>query len=540
MSSKNRWGAALASITGAALLAGGGLAATAPLAMADEAHPVAISTLFAKGNLGQVKTVKGYVTAEYSDGGLGGFMVQKANSGGSPDTRVQAPQAIRIRGARATVGDYVMVTGTVSDGGGLRGLNTSQDQVRSGIPKETAKRPVPITDLSSIKGSWTDEATLARISGMLVQPQNGFTVTGLDHTADRGEVTILPAATSQKTDQGATPLLMLDDGAIQDSSQRPPQRSWSGVESPAVGDQVSFIAHSILMPAVDAPGRTDGWHFQPTGAVTSTMKVLPTRITKAAPQGAPSSTATPPAATIPASPSPASTAADTKASDEPTPSATPSASATRRSLLSPAVPSAPKASQASEVAQPLRPAATRTPSSPAATPSASASEQESDGELDLPALPKSARGNLSRPIASGSSTSATSTTRTRSGAGSASAGGSSGATTQRSTTSTGRSTSAPGSMTQSSSGSSATGATGSGKGAAPTETTRRTSSRSHEVAEPRGATSEVIQLTSAQSDPPLSLGGDQSRLATTLLVGFTALLAIAVAVAGVIQKRRSS
>lgn len=584
MSGKKRWMPGLAAITGAAVLAGGLAFTGTPPAQAADPHPVAIATLFTRGALGQERTVKGYVTAEYSEGGIGGFMVQKANSGGSPDPRVQAPQAIRVRGAGANVGDYVMVTGTVSDRGGLRGLDSSQDRVQGRRPKETARRPVPITDLSNIKGSWTDEASLARISGMLVQPKGDFTVTGLDQTGSRGEVGVLPegaarrlggAAASQggstgekvpegkasdgkadqktsdqsSSDQTDVPLLMLDDGASQAAAERAPQRSWSGQQAPVVGDTVNFVAHSILMPAVNAPGRTDGWHFQPTTAITSDTKVLPTKIT-----AAPSTRQSEPG------PQAGGSAASTPAGAEPSAPATPAATTplqkTREELAARARTAKEAAEKAGAEAEAKKEAAKRqaertaaaatptpapssarrllapgTASKPVPTPSSAstdADDEESDaGPLSLPAIPKAARGNLSRPITgtSGSSAGSAPQQPASSSAGNAS-GGSAASGASSSASRSGGAVTRPGS----------TGSTPA-KGALQGGSTA--AKNSHDVADPQGSTAQVIRLGSAQADPPLAGSTDQGRTATTVLVVVAACLAIAAAGAGFVQRRRS-
>lgn len=590
MSGKKTWMSALAAVAGGAVLVGGLAFTGTPLAQAADPQPVAIATLFTRGVLGHERTVKGYVTAEYSEGGIGGFMVQKANSGGSPDARVQAPQAIRVRGAGANVGDYVMVTGTVSDRGGLRGLDSSQDRVQGRRPKETARRPVPITDLSNIKGSWTDEASLARISGMLVQPKGDFTVTGLGQAASRGEVSVLPGGTARKLGDAAAsrdsssggkssggksgqktsdqpspgqadvPLLILDDGASQDAAERAPQRSWSGQQTPVVGDTVNFVAHSILMPAVNAPGRTDGWHFQPTTAIASDTKVLPTKITPA-----PSTRHSEPS-TRQSEPSPraSGSAASTTASGEPGAPATPAANPlqkTREEIAARARTAKEAAEKAGADAEAKREAAkqqaeraaaaaapTAAPSSarrllaagaaakPTPTPSSSsthADDEESDaGPLSLPAIPKAARGNLSRPITGSSGSSENPAPQQHASGTAAGAGNGSGGSAATGTPGATSSASRSGGAVTSPDSTGSTPAKGSLQGGS------TGAKNSHDVADPQRSTAQVIRL-GAQADPPLAGSIDQGRTATTVLVVVAACLAIATAGAGFVQRRRS-
>ncbi len=270
-------------------------------ALADDAPPeqgargVEIRQVYEQGTLDQDVSVQGFVTADYSDRGIGGFYVQAPNTGGQPDPGVMTPQAVHVAGADdVQVGDYVQITGTVRETNSGRIIETSADKVGGEEAPEGSEAPKPITSLASIKGSWNDAATLDRISGMLVMPDSGFRVSGLDHYALRGEAAVtegaqFDAARKDPSASGAQgERLILDDGAADEytANEETQERvlpRWAGDRAPRIGDDAEFTGPGVLEHVADTPGLTDGWHVQPTSPVTDPGTPLPARVEGTAP-----------------------------------------------------------------------------------------------------------------------------------------------------------------------------------------------------------------------------------------------------------------
>jgi hypothetical protein len=270
-------------------------------ALADDAPPeqgargVEIRQVYEQDTLDQDVSVQGFVTADYSDRGIGGFYVQAPNTGGQPDPGVMTPQAVHVTGAGdVQVGDYVQIIGTVRQTNSGRILESSADKVAGQDAPEGSGAPKPITSLASIKGSWNDPATLDRISGMLVMPDSAFRVSGLDDYALRGEAAVtegaqFDAARKDPSASGAQgERLILDDGAADEytaneETQKRALPRWAGDRAPRIGDDAEFTGPSVLEHVADTPGLTDGWHVQPTSPVTDPGTPLPARVEGTAP-----------------------------------------------------------------------------------------------------------------------------------------------------------------------------------------------------------------------------------------------------------------
>lgn len=283
----------------AAVVAGLALVTCSP-AMADDAPSqpsaptVQIRRIQEQGTADREVTVHGYVTSDYSRQGIGGFYLQEPNTGGQPDPSVMTTQAVHVIGVEGVhVGDYVQVTGTVRRTATDPILESSGDQVSRQDAPQGASAPRPLTSLASIKGSWDDEASLERVAGMLVMPDAGFEVSGLDQYGLRGEARLRLDSKNQESkdseskDSGGVSLI-LDDGAADeytangDTQQRVLPR-WAGDRAPRIGDHTDFTGPSVLQHVAAKPGESDGWHAQPTAPVTDGKAALPARIRGTAP-----------------------------------------------------------------------------------------------------------------------------------------------------------------------------------------------------------------------------------------------------------------
>ncbi|WP_457100111.1 ExeM/NucH family extracellular endonuclease [Microbacterium sp. P5_E9] len=223
---------------------------------------------------GQTVITQGVVTAAYPSGGLSGYVIQTAGTGGTIDAAHTASDAVFVFSSATVgavaVGDHVRVTGVVSEFNGLTELTVST----GGLAVLTTSASVtPAT----VPWPTTDGGREA-LESMLVAPSGSFTVTNLFSTNQYGEVGLAAGATPliQPTEVGtpgsadaaaaasdnAARAVVLDDGAstnflsAANQSLTPPYIS---LTSPVrVGAAVTFTQSVI----VDYRNRV--WKFNPT------------------------------------------------------------------------------------------------------------------------------------------------------------------------------------------------------------------------------------------------------------------------------------
>ena len=181
------------SILAAAVLAAGlSLSGLAPVQAADTgitAIEAVQGTSDTSPLAGKKVTVQGVVTAAYAEGGLRGFYLQTAGSGGeisdqgSSAVFIYAPKQV----ADVAVGQHLQVAGTVSEYYGLTQISASSVQELA-EPAEAVK-PLAITLPD------TDEQR-ERFESMLIDPQGPFTVADNYSLNQYGEIT-LAQGTSQ-------------------------------------------------------------------------------------------------------------------------------------------------------------------------------------------------------------------------------------------------------------------------------------------------------------------------------------------------------
>ncbi|RFA10216.1 hypothetical protein B7R54_14110 [Subtercola boreus] len=277
--------AGLAAFAIAAVCAAG-LASPVPAAQAATVSIATIQgTSVASPLVGSTVTTTGFVTAAYPTGGLGGFFLQSAGSGGTTDPRIHRASDglfVYLGGAPVTVGigDYLQVSGVVSEFAGLTELSPPNpgSVIQLDPAGLTPPQPVP----TGYPGSDGEREPL---EGMIVQPGGDFTVTGLQSSAQFGQIELaagtvpLAAPTSVgsvgSTAYAATVLLnraravWLDDGAstsfttASGTSKPLPYLSAPVRSAPVrVGSAVTFTAPVVL------DYRNGAWRFQPTREVT--------------------------------------------------------------------------------------------------------------------------------------------------------------------------------------------------------------------------------------------------------------------------------
>lgn len=226
---------------------------------------------------GQTVTTTGFVTAAYPTGGFKGYVIQSAGSGSALD---DSSDAIFVYSsatvAEVSIGDYVQVTGTVSEYNGLTELSVaSGNMTKLDAAGQTAPVPAKVT--------WpaTDAAREA-LEDMLIEPQGDFTVTDTYKTNQYGSVGLASGTTplmiptevgrpgssayAATVADNAARGVVLDDGATTNfftaANQSIPLPYLSLDKPVRVGAAVTFTKPVIV------DYRYSAWNFQPVQELT--------------------------------------------------------------------------------------------------------------------------------------------------------------------------------------------------------------------------------------------------------------------------------
>lgn len=228
---------------------------------------------------GQTVSTVGVVTAAYPTGGFNGFYLQTPGTGGAIDLATHtASDAIFAFGSSfassVAVGDYVQVTGAVSEYNGLTEITpTKVDK----LDASTVTAPAPATVALP-----TTDAQRESLEGMLVAPQGAFTVTDVYSANQYGEIGLAagdkPLVQATETARPGTAeytaavadnkarSVTLDDGASTNflsAANKSKPLPYLSLTSPVrVGAPVTFTKPVIL------DYRNDAWKFQPTAELT--------------------------------------------------------------------------------------------------------------------------------------------------------------------------------------------------------------------------------------------------------------------------------
>lgn len=232
---------------------------------------------------GQTVTTRGVVTAAYPSGGFYGFYIQTPDTGGAIDFAAHdASDAVFVYQQQGTVtpevGDYVEVTGDVSEYKGLTELS-----IADGSAVTTLTDAVPAVKPATV-GLPTDQAQRESLEGMLVAPQSTFTVADNYGLNQYGEIGLASGTTPLFTptdvadphdadaikaveDANAARSVTLDDGAsvnymTNDAAKDTPLPYLTQDHQIRVGSPVTFTAPVIF------DYRNGGWDYQPTTQLT--------------------------------------------------------------------------------------------------------------------------------------------------------------------------------------------------------------------------------------------------------------------------------
>ncbi len=222
---------------------------------------------------------KGVVTAAYPTGGFNGYYLQTPGTGGALDlsSHDTSDAVFVFAGSGATypkIGDYLQVTGKVSEFAGMTELTPATGGVTTLSDEVTAPVPARV-------GFPAADASRESLEGMLVAPQGAYTVTdnytlnqyaeiGLAHdTSPLPQSTDVaepgPAAKAVEADN-ATKKVVLDDGSSLNyftTGKNTPLPYLTPELSIRVGAPATFTRPVIL------DFRNTAWKFQPTQQLTA-------------------------------------------------------------------------------------------------------------------------------------------------------------------------------------------------------------------------------------------------------------------------------
>ena len=247
------------------------------------------SSPFAGDKFTYVRT-RGVVTAAYPTGGFYAFVIQTPGSGSGDDATPGASDALYVfqksGGVAGHVGDYVEVTGLVSEFGGLTELTYDPSDSHSAFTR-LADDHAPVTPLATDLPTSTADRE-AHESELLDLSGQHFTVTNNYSTNQYAEIglatgdTPLVAPTEQydaqdtaaiasATAANAARAVTLDDGASTNflpfgggANQDVPLPWLSTDNTVRVSSRAHFVAPVIL------DYRNSAWKLQPTHQVTDT------------------------------------------------------------------------------------------------------------------------------------------------------------------------------------------------------------------------------------------------------------------------------
>ncbi|AXK46176.1 ExeM/NucH family extracellular endonuclease [Brachybacterium saurashtrense] len=241
---------------------------------------------------GQDVITEGVVTAVYATGGLNGYVIQTAGTGGALDFSThEGSTAVFVyspdTASEVALGDSVRVTGEVSEY-----YDSTQISVRSG-GLELLEQPLGTVEPATLEGVFpTEEAQRESLEHMLYLPGEGdFTVTDVYNTARYGEVTLAigdeplqQAGDIMRPGEEASAYfdsrdqykVLLDDGRTTNFSSSPEEpMSWLTTEEPVrVGAQTTFTEPVVVAYSFDqwrlntttpwSSASTDGVDFENT------------------------------------------------------------------------------------------------------------------------------------------------------------------------------------------------------------------------------------------------------------------------------------
>ncbi|SLK11047.1 ExeM/NucH family extracellular endonuclease [Arthrobacter sp. P2b] len=236
--------------------------------------------------VGATVTTTGKVTAAFPTGGLNGYYIQTAGTGGDlPATTHAASDGIFVYSpatvASVRIGDYVQVTGTVAEYYGMTQLNVT---AAAGLAMLTEAAPEVKPTIFTLPANETFRESL---EGMLLAPQGPLTVTDNYSLNQYGEIGLAGGTTPLVQPTAVAPIgtpehaavvaenaargIKLDDGSstnfLRDAATKATVLPYLTTEDPVrVGSPATFTTNVVLGYANNA------WKLQPLTHLTGTNK----------------------------------------------------------------------------------------------------------------------------------------------------------------------------------------------------------------------------------------------------------------------------
>jgi 5'-nucleotidase len=237
--------------------------------------------------VGKRVAARGVVTAAYSDGGFSGYYIQTPATGGKLDlTKHLASEGLFVYSpstvASVTIGDYVEVTGAVSEYFGLTQVTVAAASDLKQLDKAGVVAPTP----AEVAYPATD-AQREVLEGMIIKPQGAYTVTDNYAANQYAEIGLMvgttpainptvlgkPGSAAYDAEVARTKagLVKLDDASTINFLPRDDQPQigesiplpYLSTTNPVrVGAAVTFTKPVIL------DYRNSSWKFQPTSQLT--------------------------------------------------------------------------------------------------------------------------------------------------------------------------------------------------------------------------------------------------------------------------------
>ncbi|MDP5226671.1 MULTISPECIES: ExeM/NucH family extracellular endonuclease [Arthrobacter] len=231
---------------------------------------------------GQTVTTKGKVTARYATGGLNGYYIQTPGTGGDlTEQNHKASDAVFVYSpgtvGSVAIGDYVQVTGSVSEYFGQTQLNVT---AASGLTKLGEAAPEVKPTHFALPAS---EAFRESLEGMLVAPEGDFTLSDNFSLNQYGELSLFAGKTVAVQPNAVAPYgtpenqavaadneartIKLDDGATTNflsnaTTKAQPLPYLTAQNTVRVGAPVTFRTNVILGYG------NSSWRFEPLEQLT--------------------------------------------------------------------------------------------------------------------------------------------------------------------------------------------------------------------------------------------------------------------------------
>ncbi|TAM66831.1 MAG: ExeM/NucH family extracellular endonuclease [Microbacteriaceae bacterium] len=254
----------------------------------DPSPPIAIAEIQGTSNVspleGKTVTTTGFVTAAYPTGGFNGYFIQTPGTGGALDLATHtASDGLFVYSSSSNTastvhtGDYIQVTGAVSEFNGMTQLTVASAADVTQLSKTSLTAPTPATVVIPPTAEQRES-----LEGMLIAPQGAYTITDNYSLNQYGEIGLAvgdkPLVQATESAAPNTPeyaaavarnaslAIALDDGAstnfLSAANMGKPLSWLTADDHVRVGSAVTFTGPVVM------DYRNNAWKLQPTTELT--------------------------------------------------------------------------------------------------------------------------------------------------------------------------------------------------------------------------------------------------------------------------------